>query len=878
MAKLGDLVVNIGANTKQLNKELGKVRRSMRQMSSNFTAVGKDMTRSLTLPLALVGGAAVKLAVDFESAMASVKAVSGATAGEFKRLEDSAKDLGASTVFTAREVAALQLEYSRLGFSADEIIRVQEATLNLAQATGSDLAQAADVAGSTLRAFGLDAGETGRITDVMAASFSSSALQIETFQDSMKYVAPIAKAAGISLEETSAMLAVLADSGIRGSQAGTALRRIMQEMSGTSGTLTDRFKQLSAKGIGLTDSMDEVGRRAATSLLVLTNGAGQVDELTSSFENSEGAAKSMSDVMNDTAKGSLKQMTSALEGAGIALGEVLIPFVTQAAGFIKDLATKFKELSTDTKENIVKAVAFAAALGPILIIMPKIVIAMQALRVAAVATSAGMVGLGNVMGVVFGAKTLLGPTKYAAGLRSIVKAKQFLVAGLKRMPVIAAAAFAVAGITSFIGKVKDAKVAVQRYTDHLLIMRDIQRDTDEFIGGEDARLAAQTNALQGSSTAISDYTATLEVLTLDNARFWESYENGEAALAEVEGTVRLSQAAYDILKEKMGSMAQMSEDMLPAALNVLRNELEATIAKLSDTGGEFVVLSGDSVAAAGSIDELRDKVETLRGGLDSSVRDSSEYIQLLADWKAATIELNAALEDLETRDPTVVADAFMDISNGIQTFRIDSSGALLSFLNDFELMTEEIEEMAPAITDWIDPAITRLEDFKTAVQNSMEGGVTAMLSGVGQMIGAGKSFGQAMLAPLAAMAVQLGELAIGYGVAISGIKVALKSLSPGAAIIAGVALVALGSGLQSAISKAAEENLPALAGGGLAFGPTAALVGDNKNASIDPEVIAPLSELKKYMDGGSTNVYGMISGDDIVISNSRAARDRNRYV
>ena len=210
MAKLGDLVVNIGANTKDLNKKLGQVRRSMRQMSSNFTAVGQSMTRSLTLPLALVGGAAAKLAIDFESAMASVKAVSGATADQFKKLEDSAKDLGASTVFTAREVAGLQLEYSRLGFSAEEIVKVQEATLNLAQATGSDLAQAADVAGSTLRAFGLDASETTRITDVMAASFNATPLQIDNFADSMKYVAPIAKAAGISLEETTAMLGVLA--------------------------------------------------------------------------------------------------------------------------------------------------------------------------------------------------------------------------------------------------------------------------------------------------------------------------------------------------------------------------------------------------------------------------------------------------------------------------------------------------------------------------------------------------------------------------------------------------------------------------------------------------------------------------------------------
>lgn len=200
------------------------------------------------------------------------------------------------------------LEYGKLGFSTKQIEDAAEATLLLAQATGSDLVQAAEVAGSTLGGFGLAATETGRLADVMAAAFTGSALDINKFQESMKFVAPVAKAAGVSLEEASSMLATLADSGIKGSQAGTALRRILQELSGESGTVTEKLQKLSNKGLGVKDAFDEVGRNASSALLVLSEGVTDVETFTTKLENSGGAAKDMADIMNDTAAGSLKNL------------------------------------------------------------------------------------------------------------------------------------------------------------------------------------------------------------------------------------------------------------------------------------------------------------------------------------------------------------------------------------------------------------------------------------------------------------------------------------------------------------------------------------------------------------------------------------------
>ena len=130
----------------------------------------------------------------------------------------------------------------------------------------------------------------------------------------------------------------------------------------------------------------------------------------------------------------------------------------------------------------------------------------------------------------------------------------------------------------------------------------------------------------------------------------------------------------------------------------------------------------------------------------------------------------------------------------------------------------------------------------------------------------------------AQLAIELGTLAIGYGVAIKGIKAALKTLNPVLATIAGIALIALGAGLQGAVAKRADKaGVPALAQGGLATGPTMAIVGDNRNARIDPEVISPLSKLKDIMGGNQVEVYGRISGNDIFLSNSRSGFKRNRY-
>lgn len=378
MAKgIGSLLVTLGLDTRSMDKALGRAMGKFRSFGRNMKRLGRTMSQSVTAPLMNIGKSAFDVASEFGLSMAKVQAVSGATADEFARLESNAKELGRTTIFTASDVAGLQLEFAKLGFTAEEIEGVTAATLSLAQATDSDLSQAAEVAGATLRGFGLDVSKTGHVTDVMASAFSSSALDMESFQDAMKYVAPVAKAAGVSIEETTAMLGQMANAGIKGSQAGTSLRMIFQQMATGGGDVADRMAELASEGLTLDAAFDEVGRRAQTALLVLGENKNGVDQLTETFRNADGAAASMAGIMDDTAAGAMKRMESAIEGAQIALGTALAPTIEKISIIVGNVATAFTNMSSGMRQTTMIVGGIAAAIGPVLVFLPQIVAGFQ---------------------------------------------------------------------------------------------------------------------------------------------------------------------------------------------------------------------------------------------------------------------------------------------------------------------------------------------------------------------------------------------------------------------------------------------------------------------------------------------------------------------
>jgi len=402
MSSLAKISIRFNADLKQFSSQMQNVQRTLKSTGKKMTSVGKNLTMGLTAPILGLGTIAIKTFANFEQSMAKVAAISGATAEQLTALRQNAEDLGSATRFAATDVAGLQLEFSKLGFDPSQILDATEATLALAQASGEDLAQSAIVAASTVQGFGLQASETGRVVDVMAKSFSSSALDLTKFQTAMATVAPVAKSAGQSIETTTGMLAVLTNNGLDASTAGTGLRNIFLDIAKAGLTMEEALDMINTSTNKNVTAMDLFGKRGATVATVLAENQEAAKGFTKEFENAAGSAKAMAAIMDNTLEGSFLRLKSAAESAFISIGTVLAPVVRKVADFVANVIAKFKELSPSIQKTIVVIAGLAAAIGPVLIalgflmttVIPGLIAAFGALSAPILAIVAAIVAVG----------------------------------------------------------------------------------------------------------------------------------------------------------------------------------------------------------------------------------------------------------------------------------------------------------------------------------------------------------------------------------------------------------------------------------------------------------------------------------------------------
>lgn len=382
--------------------------KKMETVGNSIAGAGKKMM-GVTTVIGGVGVAAVKTAADFDSAMSQVAAVSGATGKDFDALRNKAREMGAKTKFSATEAAEAMNYMAMAGWKTEDMLDGIEGVMNLAAASGEDLATTSDIVTDALTAFGLSAKDSGHFADILAAASSNANTNVSMMGETFKYCAPIAGALGFSAEDTAESIGLMANAGIKSSQAGTALRTIMNNLAGdvkisgkaigdvtiattnADGSMRDLSDILadcrSAFG-NLTESEKAqaaeslVGKNAMSGFLALMNaGQGDIDKLSSAIDNCDGSAEKMAMTMQDNLAGQLTILKSQLQELAISFGDILMPAIRSIVSKLQGFVDKLNGMDEGTKRTIVTIALLVASIGPLLVIIgtaiSKIGVAMQ---------------------------------------------------------------------------------------------------------------------------------------------------------------------------------------------------------------------------------------------------------------------------------------------------------------------------------------------------------------------------------------------------------------------------------------------------------------------------------------------------------------------
>ena len=407
---LGSIVAHLKLEMTDFNNNLNRAVEQVQQTQSSFSglkatgeslsSVGTALTAGITAPVVALGASVVQTQMKFQDSMAKVKALSGATGEDFKMLEDTAKKFGESTVFSASECADALGYMALAGWDAQQSADGLPGVLNLAAASSMDLADASDLVTDYLTAFGLEADQAGRMADVLSYAQANSNTTTEMLGEAFKNCAVNAHNAGMTLEETTAILGRFADAGLKGSEGGTALNAIIRDMTqkmkngaiqigqtkvqvqdanGNFRKMTDIIRDVDKATEGMGDAqrtaalMTTFTADSIKGMGILCNtGADNIDKFTNELKNSDGTAEDMANTLSSTLSGALKQLSSAWEGLQYDLGDTT-GVLTKIVNGLTLLVRWLKSLPGPVKQIIVTFALLAAAVGPILLAFGKLI-------------------------------------------------------------------------------------------------------------------------------------------------------------------------------------------------------------------------------------------------------------------------------------------------------------------------------------------------------------------------------------------------------------------------------------------------------------------------------------------------------------------------
>lgn len=465
-------IIETEGNIKNLEKEyenFGSVAKQqviaagekMQAVGNKISAVGQSLTEKITKPIVDGFGKALSITADFDAQMSKVAAISGATGEDFDALRAKAREMGAETKFSATE-AGEAFEYMAMaGWKTEDMLDGIEGIMNLAAASGEELGTTSDIVTDALTAFGKTAADAGDFADVLAQASANANTNVGMMGETFKYVAPVAGALGYDYRDVATAIGLMANSGIKATQAGTALRGLFTRLAkptkqsgeamaelgisltnadGSMKPLAELMVDLRTKFAGLTEAEKAqyaamlAGQNGMSGMLAIVNASEEdFQQLTESIQNSNGAAKEMADKMNDNLAGQITILKSQLEELAISIGDVLMPYARKLVGVVQNVVNWFNKLSPRTKKIAVLIGSVAAAIGPLLVgvggfvtLAGKGVTAFGSLMKFLPAVKAGLTAIAGVLsgpvGIVAGVVAVIAIVLKATGAWDKIKA------------------------------------------------------------------------------------------------------------------------------------------------------------------------------------------------------------------------------------------------------------------------------------------------------------------------------------------------------------------------------------------------------------------------------------------------------------------------
>lgn len=417
--KVTTAYVDVKQRGQKIGEGVKKTGQALADNGGTIAATGAAMVAPLALP--------ISTAMDFEAAMSKVKAITNSTDEDMARLTQTARDLGANTQYSATEAAQAMSYLGMAGWKTEQIIAGMPGLLDLAAASGEDLARVSDIVSDDLTAFHMSADQAAHMADVMAAASTNANTNVSMMGETFKYAGGIAGSLGYSLEDVALATGLMANAGIKGEMAGTALRSIMTRLvtptgeaslaleevgfsaknaDGSIKSFRDQLKALRSTMQNMTDAQKAefaqtvAGTEAMTGFLDVINASDEdFAKMTNAVDNSNGASKKMANTMNNNAKGAMKEFKSSVEEVEIIVGNAFLKAMTSATKAVTKFVQEFGKFAKAHPKLVGGIAAAIAAIGGLLIALGSVGLAVSAISTAFGALAPIFTAVGGVLSV-----------------------------------------------------------------------------------------------------------------------------------------------------------------------------------------------------------------------------------------------------------------------------------------------------------------------------------------------------------------------------------------------------------------------------------------------------------------------------------------------